>query len=272
MSTSSCDRYVAFLAAELPALAGKALRSTFWRRRTRTEVLDAALAEVDRRGQPGIGVEFGVHRGASLRRSAERLPGRRFYGFDSFEGFPNDGRTDWQQDFSVSAFPEVPANAELVPGWFSDTLPSFLETHADPIAFINIDCDIYSSTNDVFRGLEAAGRLHPGQVIYFDELINYNGYLWNEMLGLFEMLERTGFGVEWLAVHDRVCTIEETVAMYETRTYPRWEEMIERGYRQQVALVLTSSPTVARPSDRALVAAVEAITRQRFAGSQSPPW
>ena len=38
-------------------------------------------------------------------------------------------------------------------------------------------------------------------MFYFDELINYDSFLWNEMLALFEFLEATGFGVEWLALH-----------------------------------------------------------------------
>lgn len=43
------------------------------------------------RGLPeGLVAEFGVFRGSTLRRIAEALPGRTVFGFDSFEGFPED--------------------------------------------------------------------------------------------------------------------------------------------------------------------------------------
>lgn len=206
-------------------------------------MLDRALREVSRRRVAGVLLEFGVHTGASIRRVARRWAERRFYGFDSFEGFPQDGRRDWQQDFAVNALPEVPWNVELVQGWFRDTLPPFLERVRGPIAFLHIDCDIYSSTHDVFTALEAAGRLQPGMVICFDDLLNYNGYLWNEMLALHEMLARTGFGIEWLGAHDRAYGLEDTLRFHETGTYPTWEQLRVRGYRQQAALVLTDHPT-----------------------------
>ena len=62
------------------------------------------------------------------------------------------------------------------------------------IAFVGIDCDVYSSAREVLFGL--GDRLRPSTILYFDELINYDTILWNEMLALFEFLEATGMGVE----------------------------------------------------------------------------
>lgn len=262
--------YMAFLRTELPRLQRHPL-SRHWflqrfRKAHRSDVLDHALREVGRRKIPGMCLELGVHNGHSIRRSAKRWADRRFYGFDSFEGFPDDGRPDWNQDFAVRSLPAVPWNVELVKGWFKDTLPAFLERVRDPIAFLHIDCDIYSSTHDVFTILEAAGRLRPGIVICFDDLLNYNGYLWNEMLALHEMLARTGFGIEWLCLHDRVFGLEETLSFHERDNYPTWEHARDRGHRQQAALVLTEHPQwTATSTDGALAQRFDEITRRRDA-------
>jgi hypothetical protein len=202
----------------------------------RHAVLDRALRELRRR--PGIGLEFGVHRGTSLRRAARRLPRRSFYGFDSFTGLPADGRPDWQLDFSLAGLPSVPRNCRLVPGWFADTIPLFLRDSREPIGFVNIDCDIYSSARTVLFGL--GERLQPGTIFHFDELINYDTFLWNEMLSLFEFLEVTGCGVEWLAVHCRVRGLDEVFALYEAGHYPSWGEDVAAGYHRPAALRLTA--------------------------------
>src|SRR5947207_8430325 len=144
----STERYIAFLLSTLPKLAQKRLYSPRWPLPLRKyAVLDRAFREI--RHRPGIGLEFGVFRGWSLRHSARKYPRRRFYGFDSFEGLPRDGRPDWKIDFALPELPKVPANCRLIPGWFSDTIPAFLAETSDPIAFVNIDCDLYSSTRDV---------------------------------------------------------------------------------------------------------------------------
>lgn len=199
-------------------------------------VLDRALREM--RGRPGVGLEFGVFRGESLRRSARKQPQRRFYGFDSFEGLPNDGRPDWRIDFALKALPDVPRNCRLLPGWFTETVPAFAAEHREPIAFVNIDCDLYSSTREVLFGL--GDLLQPGTVFYFDELINYDSFLWNEMLALFEFLEATGFGVEWLALHCRLRGTEDVFAHYEADNYPHWRDDFNAGYRLPAAAVLTA--------------------------------
>ena len=226
------DRYVAFLLSALPNLAEKRLYSPGWPLpMPRYAVLDRALRELRR--QPGIGLEFGVHRGTSLRRAARRLPRRSFYGFDSFTGLPADGRPDWQIDFSLADLPSVPRNCRLVRGWFADTIPEFLRGNREPIGFVNIDCDIYSSTKTVLFGL--GERLQPGTILYFDELINYDTFLWNEMLALFQFLEATGGGVEWLAVHCRVRCVDEVFGLYEKGHYPPWREDVAAGYHRPAA-------------------------------------
>lgn len=200
----------------------------------------AAALDVNR---PGACLQFGVYRGASINHYAAQHPGKRFYGFDSFEGFPSDGRSDWEQDFSTAgALPKVHSNVTLIKGYFAETLPLFLETFQKEISVVDIDCDIYSSARDVFAVLGASGRLQPGLIISFDELINYRGFMANEMFALFEMLERESLNIEWLAVHQNVHDVEDMLKMISDRVNPTWKDNIRAGYRQQASLRLVAGP------------------------------
>jgi len=254
------ERYIAFLLSTLPKLALKRLYSPRWPFPMRQyAVLGRALREA--RDRPGIALEFGVFRGLSLSHAARKYPQRRFYGFDSFEGLPQDGRPDWKIDFALPELPRVPANCRLMPGWFRNTIPPFLAEHGDPIAFVGIDCDLYSSTRDVLFGL--GERLRPGTVFYFDELVNYDSFLWNEMLALFEFLEATGYGVEWLALHCRLRSIEEVFAHYDADNYPHWRRDFANGYRLPAAAVLTARNDDLRMlNDDTEAARVKALARQ----------
>ena len=241
------ERYVGFLMAQWPKLARTALAAPDELPRTRTTVLDRALDAVGE--APGLRLEFGVWRGNSIRRCAERYPRQRWVGFDSFEGFPDDGRLDWQKPFKVIELPDTPPNVTLVKGYFSEMLAPFLADTPGEVAFVNIDCDLYSSTADVFAALEAAGRLRPGLTIYFDELINYADYMWNESLALFEMLQRTGLGVEWLACDQHLRQPEESAAHFVAGDHPTWTEDMRAGYWMQAACRLTEGPVDCGPMD-----------------------
>lgn len=83
--------------------------------RTKRSVLEWACQHLT---GPGLVLEFGVFRGKSINTAARLLPKRLIFGFDSFEGFPVDGRPDWQKSFRVEALPTVPQNVSLIKGWF----------------------------------------------------------------------------------------------------------------------------------------------------------
>lgn len=122
----------------------------------------------------GMALEFGVYSGTTLRQIASARAGSAVFGFDSFEGLPEDWRAGFQAGtFAVEEIPQV-EGAELVVGWFSDTLPGFLEAHPGPVDLLHLDADLYSSTATV---LELVGpRLRPGSVIVFDEYLNHPGW------------------------------------------------------------------------------------------------
>lgn len=260
----AADRYAAFLLSTLPQLA--ALPSRGFRR---DACLDAALAAGFAGERPGIGVELGVYRGRSLRRSARRHPGRRFFGFDSLRGFPEDGRPDWQVDFAVRSPPRLPPNCRFVEGFFAETLPAFGMTLDAPIAVLNIDCDLHSSTA---TALAALGRhLGPGTAIHLDEAVNYDTWLWNEMLALFAFLDARGLGLRWIARSGRVRDLPATLAFQEAGRYPSWNDDIRAGFHRQAACVLVEGgldaaalqhPAVGATADRLLALHEAHVTRQ----------
>lgn len=258
-SFSKSERYMAFLLTQLPRLAPLSLSTIEEPLKHRSAPLEAALNAAVKR--PGIFLEFGVYKGTTITWCAKKQKNRKFFGFDSFEGFPTDNRVDWDQDFSLPSLPEVPSNVTLIKGWFKDTLPGFLARNDQPIAMVNIDCDIYSSTVDVFSALRAHGHFKPGLVISFDELINYRGYPWNEMLALFEALDEDGLGIRWIACHKRVRLIDETIDCLKRKKHPAWNDDIENGYRQQASLVLTSKPIDYNTRYPHLLAKVERLAR-----------
>ncbi|WP_433801047.1 class I SAM-dependent methyltransferase [Actinomycetospora sp. CA-084318] len=122
----------------------------------------------------GMALEFGVYSGTTLRQIVAARDDDEVYGFDSFEGLPEDWRAGFRAGtFAVDAIPEV-EGAELVVGWFSDTLPGFLDAHPGPVDLLHLDADLYSSTATV---LDLVGpRLHPGSVVVFDEYLNHPGW------------------------------------------------------------------------------------------------
>lgn len=155
----------------------------------RFENLDYALSL---RGK-GLVLEFGVFRGATIRRIAERCPGETVYGFDSFEGLPEKWVGSRNSETTMDRggkLPPVPANVTLVKGLFGETLPGFLASHPGEVGFLHIDCDIYSSTREVFA--HVGPRLAPGAVIVFDEYFGYHGFKEHEYKAFHEFAAASG--------------------------------------------------------------------------------
>jgi len=162
---------------------------------TRWDLLRYALRETM---PDGLILEFGVYKGDSIRAIAE-WSGRPVHGFDSFEGLPGDwtGTSELRGKFNTSGrLPKVPGNVTLHAGWFDATLPPFLAAHGGPVAFLNIDCDIYASTRTVFTAL--AARLGPGTIVSFDEYFNYHNWKEHEFKAFQEYVRENGVRYEYL--------------------------------------------------------------------------
>lgn len=138
--------------------------------------------QVCRKG--GLYMEFGVYHGVSLRKIRKLMPANTLlYGFDSFSGLPEQWRNLSVGTFATPVRVDVPG-VELVVGMFAETLPSFVKTHNEPVSFMHVDCDLYSSTKVVLDAFRK--QLVPGSVIMFDELFGFSGYEQHEYKALCE--------------------------------------------------------------------------------------
>jgi hypothetical protein len=107
---------------------------------------------------------------------------RDYYGFDSFEGFPNPVAEDETTPITGKGFwanpPEIvykvlrdgrlpehfiKEHVHLAKGWFQDTLPHYQGT----IALLHLDCDLYQSYKLALETLY--DKVTPGGLILFDE-------------------------------------------------------------------------------------------------------
>jgi Methyltransferase domain len=144
----------------------------------REDLFRLALSQVP---DTGLFLEFGTYKGDSINLLSRFAPRSTFYGFDSFQGLP-EGWTAGTREGGLSTHGRVPRvrrNVELIPGFFEDTLPQFLDRHPNaPAAFVHVDCDLYSSTLTVLRTLKP--RLQIGTVLVFDEYYNYADWLEGE--------------------------------------------------------------------------------------------
>lgn len=117
---------------------------------------------IDHLKPEGTAVEFGVADGTSLGMIAAHMPA---VGFDSFQGLPEQ----WCEFPAGSRACEAPTvdNAQIVTGYFADTLPSFDFSALGTIGLVHFDADLYSSTK---TALEYVGPyLESGTICVFDE-------------------------------------------------------------------------------------------------------
>lgn len=153
---------------------------------------------IDAAPNHGMVCEFGVYQGLSLRFIAERTTGP-VHGFDSFQGLPEA----WKQGEGAGSYnarnrlPRVPGNVRLHPGWFEQSLPSFVAEADEPLALLHIDCDIYRSTATVLEHVHPL--LRPGTVVAFDEYLGYPGYREHEFRAWHEFVERQRVKYEYTA-------------------------------------------------------------------------
>lgn len=117
-------------------------------------------------------LEFGVFSGTSFKwwLNANKNTASRFYGFDTFEGLPEDWHFFKKGDM-MAAIPSVnDERALFVKGLFQHTLFNFIKEQdlASPIRkIIHLDADLFSSTLFVLTSL--APYLHKGDILFFDE-------------------------------------------------------------------------------------------------------
>jgi hypothetical protein len=161
------------------------------------ELTEFALSAVQIEGHY---LEFGVFTGGTIRFIASRIGSRVIHGFDSFVGLPEawSGFSLGRRAFDVGGrLPRVPANVRLHRGWFDDTLPQWVTANPGPVAFIHIDCDLYSSTQTILTLL--ADRCVAGTIILFDEYFNYPNWEVHEYKAFQEFVTKYAVKYRYLA-------------------------------------------------------------------------
>lgn len=178
---------------------------------TRSNLLRFAVGNVS---IDGLWLEFGVYKGKSIRKIAVRTDAD-VYGFDSFEGLPEDWVLSYRKgDFSLNGrLPqELPTNVKLVKGEFSETLPAFIRAHNDPVAFVHIDCDLYHSTRTIFTHIR--NKITAGTVILFDEFHNFPGWQQHEYRAFMEFIDGSRYGFDYIGFASAYNSVAVRIAAF----------------------------------------------------------
>lgn len=117
-------------------------------------------------------LEFGVFGGSSfgwwLKNNINSES--RFYGFDTFEGLPENWGTFKKGEMNAEVPTADDSRAKFIKGLFQDTLHNFLKEHNlenGKKKVIHMDADLFSST--LFTLTTLAPFLKKGDIIFFDE-------------------------------------------------------------------------------------------------------
>lgn len=149
----------------------------------------------------GLFLEFGVATGNTIREIATHAPRDiTVYGFDSFSGLPGDwtGHVETAGAFRQKGMPKVPGNVKLVRGLFEDSLGDFMQQHPEPVSFVHIDCDLYSSTKTILDHI--GPRLQTGTHVLFDEYFNYPGWKLHEHKAWTEFCQANGVDYSYIGL------------------------------------------------------------------------
>ena len=146
--------------------------------------------------------EFGVYTGSSMRGMSQRFKARgagfrRMWGFDSFQGLPKElavhsqypklTATSWYEGafnaadmLKAHTFDKLTLQLDTyindsrvrwVPGYYNESLTPALavQSRMRPALFVDIDCDLYSSSYQVLDWMFANELIVPGTVVGYDD-------------------------------------------------------------------------------------------------------
>lgn len=119
-------------------------------------------------------LEFGVAGGDSMRRwvNINSCPESRFYGFDTFEGLPEQWLNNPKGMFSTQGKTPVINDPRItyVKGLFQNSLRPFIKEYRQKNRMIiHLDADLYSATLYTLMTLDPF--IKPGTILIFDEFL-----------------------------------------------------------------------------------------------------
>lgn len=142
---------------------------------SRYDMYDFLNSEIIENG-PIDYLEFGVWYGRSIRRWTEinEDPNSRFFGFDTFEGLPEDWKV-FREVLPRGTFdaggspPEIDdPRVSFIKGLFQETLPDFLKSFQPRNGLVvHCDADLYTSTLYTLACLNHL--MVEGTIVIFDE-------------------------------------------------------------------------------------------------------
>ena len=146
-------------------------------------------------------IEFGVWKGYSINFFAQNINHQKsvFFGFDSFEGLPEDWYTNPKGTFNVDGkIPEInDQRISFVKGWFNQTLPKFIDENllktTYPKMIVHYHPDLYGSTLFCLTQID---RLKIKYLAIFDEFTR------DETRALYNYIQSHGASVKFLAYTD----------------------------------------------------------------------
>ena len=166
---------------------------------------------------------FGIWSGMSTKLISESLNDAEYYnmyGFDSFTGLPEEtvGIPKYH-NFDVGAYSSLDlyggknackvsteilngiGNKKLsfISGFYDDVLTKDLAKSMKPASYVDIDCDLYSSTVDILTWMLTNKLICKHTVIYFDDWGSTQEYKGGESLAWKEAVEK--YGIKYTQIY-----------------------------------------------------------------------
>lgn len=156
----------------------------------------------------GLYLEFGVFHGSTINYIAKKID-HTIHGFDSFCGLPEfyNGISKSFHDLH-GKMPKVRKNVILHKGWFSETVPEFLRNNNEKIAYIHIDCDLYSSTKTVFDNL--SNRIQTGTIIHLDQFFNFPNWKAHQYKAFMEFVNENDIKFRYIGCRNHTVIVKIT--------------------------------------------------------------
>tara|TARA_B100001093_G_scaffold496128_1_gene541388 strand:- start:210 stop:1514 length:1305 start_codon:yes stop_codon:yes gene_type:complete len=140
--------------------------------------------------------EFGVWMGDSFSYIVPSFA--TGFGFDSFQGLPEDWGVVPRGTYSSRGrVPDI-ENSKFIVGEFANTLPAFFADNQPMAGLINFDADLYSSTITALTN--ARPVIDKNTTLVFDEFIVNNNWEQDEFKALNEFCEIYGFKYDVVAI------------------------------------------------------------------------